>query len=192
MGVDGEPRRPKGAIVEALVTSDGRMIGAATAVRAATRDDAAAIARIHNQAVATGAGSRETREQSEAERRAWLEGLVAKGYPVLVATWGGEVVGFGAVTPFHPASGYARTASGSLYVEASARGAGVGKALGRELLAAARARNVHTIIAGIDAENVASIRLHESHGFERVGHFREIAWRDGRWRDDVCMQLILG
>jgi L-amino acid N-acyltransferase len=88
-------------------------------------------------------------------------------------------------------SGYRFTVSGSIYVKPGRRGAGVGRALSKCLLSAARERGYHCILAGVNSENRASIALLESFGFERVGHFREIGQKNGRWHDDVCLQKIL-
>jgi L-amino acid N-acyltransferase len=49
----------------------------------------------------------------------------------------------------------------------------------------------HVMIAGIDADNAVSIRLHQSLGFTGVGHFREVGFKFGRWLDLVFMQCIL-
>jgi phosphinothricin acetyltransferase len=47
------------------------------------------------------------------------------------------------------------------------------------------------MIAGIDADNVASIRMHESLGFERVAHLREVGFKFGRWLDLEFLQCFL-
>jgi len=44
------------------------------------------------------------------------------------------------------------------------------------------------MIAAIDAQNEASLRLHEGHGFERAGYFREVGFKFGRWLDLVFLQ----
>jgi phosphinothricin acetyltransferase len=59
------------------------------------------------------------------------------------------------------------------------------------LIDAARARNYHAVIAGIDATNEASLRLHRSFGFEEVAHFREVGYKFGRWLDLKFLELVL-
>ncbi len=49
----------------------------------------------------------------------------------------------------------------------------------------------HAMIAGIDADNSVSIRLHRSLGFATVGHFHEVGFKFGRWLDLVFMECIL-
>jgi L-amino acid N-acyltransferase YncA len=41
------------------------------------------------------------------------------------------------------------------------------------------------MIAGIDGENTASMRLHEKLGFTKVGHLRQVGRKFGRWLDLV-------
>jgi phosphinothricin acetyltransferase len=47
------------------------------------------------------------------------------------------------------------------------------------------------MIAAIDTENVASIRMHESLGFSRAAHLREVGFKFGRWLDLALLQCIL-
>jgi len=60
-----------------------------------------------------------------------------------------------------------------------------------EIIAAARRQNKHVLIAGVDAQNAASIQFHERLGFERVAHFRQVGFKFGRWLDLVFLQLML-
>lgn len=59
------------------------------------------------------------------------------------------------------------------------------------VLAEASAGGLHTLVAGIDADNAASLRLHEGLGFERVAHFREVGYKFERFLDLVFMQRFL-
>jgi L-amino acid N-acyltransferase len=49
----------------------------------------------------------------------------------------------------------------------------------------------HTLIAGVDADNAASIRFHERFGFTAVAHFSEVGFKFGRWLDLVFLQRHL-
>jgi L-amino acid N-acyltransferase YncA len=59
------------------------------------------------------------------------------------------------------------------------------------LISASEQLNMHTIIAGIDATNEASIQLHRSLGFIEVAHFKQVGYKFGRWLDLTFMQLML-
>jgi phosphinothricin acetyltransferase len=47
------------------------------------------------------------------------------------------------------------------------------------------------MIAGVDADNAASIRLHERLGFTQAGRLREVGYKFGRWLDLVFLQRAL-
>jgi L-amino acid N-acyltransferase len=79
----------------------------------------------------------------------------------------------------------------SIHVRSDRRGQGIGRALLVELKARAATMNKHVMIAGIDADNRASIHLHESLGFSTVGRFREVGFKFGRWLDLLFLQCIL-
>ena len=78
-----------------------------------------------------------------------------------------------------------------MYVDAARRGQGIGKLLLAPLIRVAKEMDLHAIIAGIDATNGVSIRLHESFGFEEVAHFRQVGYKFGRWLDLKFMELLL-
>jgi phosphinothricin acetyltransferase len=47
------------------------------------------------------------------------------------------------------------------------------------------------MIGGIDAENNASVRLHQRLGFEYTGRLKEVGFKFGRWLDLLFVQKIL-
>jgi len=47
------------------------------------------------------------------------------------------------------------------------------------------------MIAGIEAGNEASIRLHEKLGFRQVGLLPQVGTKFGRWLDLAFLQLLL-
>jgi phosphinothricin acetyltransferase len=48
------------------------------------------------------------------------------------------------------------------------------------------------MIAGIDALNEKSIRLHQQFGFLEVGRLKEVGYKFDKWLDLVFMQLMFG
>jgi L-amino acid N-acyltransferase YncA len=104
----------------------------------------------------------------------------------LFASEGEKVLGWAALSPVSSRPVYAGVAEVSIYVAASARGRGVGKALLNALIEASQRRGIWTLQAGIFPENVASIRLHRSCGFHEVGLRQRIGPLGGIWRD-VCL-----
>ena len=126
------------------------------------------------------------------ERQAWNETRKKNGYPLLVArTDAARVAGFATFGDFRAWPGYRFTVEHSVHVAEESRGRGLGTALMHELLARGTALGKHVMVAGIDADNTGSIRLHERLGFEITGHLKEVGWKFGRWLDLVFMQRRL-
>ena len=61
----------------------------------------------------------------------------------------------------------------------------------QELIVRARSLGHHAIIAGIDGEQAASVALHARFHFEKVGQFKQVGFKLGRWLDVIYMELIL-
>jgi L-amino acid N-acyltransferase YncA len=106
----------------------------------------------------------------------------------LIALAAGEVVGWAALGPVSRRPVYRGVAEVSVYVAASHRGAGVGRALLAELIRAAEANGIWTLQAAVFPENAATLRLHETAGFRRVGYRERIAQLDGQWRDTILLE----
>jgi phosphinothricin acetyltransferase len=106
----------------------------------------------------------------------------------LVARKEGQVIGWAALSPVSGRRVYAGVAEVSVYVAASARGKGVGKALLRALVEESERQGIWTLQAGIFPENVASIALHKRCGFREVGRRERLGQMDGVWRDVVLME----
>lgn len=150
------------------------------------------ILEIYNEAVLNTTATYEYEVETLAERTAWFEEKQSAGYPVLVAEdCSGEVVGWGALGGFRGRFGYRFTAEDSVYVRVDQRGKGIGRLILSALIEEARKMGLHAIIAGIDTEGEASIRLHAALGFQKVGRCKEVGFKFGRWLDVVFMELLL-
>ncbi len=161
-------------------------------IRPATVADLPGILEIYNDAVLHTTATYDYEPRTLEQRAAWFEERTREGYPVFVAVDdAGRVVGWSALNPYHARIGYRFTAENSVYVAADMRGKGIGKLLLPPLIAGAQAKGLHAIIAAIDAENAASIRLHAAFGFEKVGHFKQTGFKFNRWLDVVYLERLL-
>jgi phosphinothricin acetyltransferase len=111
--------------------------------------------------------------------------------PHLVATCGGEVVGYAYVVLFRKRPAYRYTVKHSIYVHREHLGRGVGRQLLQELIDTCAAAGFRQIIGYIDADNTASLAIHDKFGFQRVGLLPGVAYRYGRWADTVMVQRSL-
>lgn len=127
-----------------------------------------------------------------ANRRAWLAERNAAGFPVLVAVnAAGEVLGYASYGTWRSIEGFRHTVEHSVYVRGDQRGQGLGPALMQALIDRAREAGLHVLVAAIESENAASIRLHERLGFVTTGQMPQVGRKFGRWLDLTFMQLIL-
>ena len=159
-------------------------------LRSATRNDLPAIRDIFNHYVATSTCTFQIDPETEEERAEWFRNR-GPAHPVTVAEMEGEVVGWAALSPWKSRCAYARSAEASVYVRHDMHRRGVGRALLADLIERGRAAGLHTIIGGACTEQPASLALQEALGFERVGSFREVGFKFGRWLDVAYMQLLL-
>jgi L-amino acid N-acyltransferase YncA len=100
-----------------------------------------------------------------------------------------DVVGWTALGNYSPRAVYRGVAWESVYVGGEARGQGVGRALLEALIPASEIAGIWTLLAGVLADNAASLALHERVGFRQVGVQRRMGQdADGRWRDVVLLE----
>lgn len=161
-------------------------------IRAAIQDDLPIICDIYNDAVANTTAIWNDTLVDVANRTAWLKARTDAGYPVLVAVSDdGDVIGYASFGDWRAFDGYRHTVEHSVYVHKDRRGGGIGRELMVALIAEAERLGKHVMIAGIESENAASIRLHAQLGFEDTGRLREVGTKFGRWLDLTFMQLVL-
>jgi L-amino acid N-acyltransferase YncA len=162
-------------------------------VRAATRADLPRILEIHNDAVLTTTAIFHYAPQTLHEREAWFDARVAGGWPVVAVADAAtdQVLAYGTYGPFRAWPAYKYSVEHSVYVHKDARGRGLGRRALVALIDAAEAGGYHTMIAGVVADNLASLALHRALGFVEVARFREVGFKFGRWLDLCFLQKML-
>jgi phosphinothricin acetyltransferase len=160
-------------------------------IRDATETDPLGILRIYNDAVVNTTAIWNDQPSTLESRVAWLGERQQSGYPVVVAADGSNIVGYASFGAFRPWDGYRHTVEHSVYVDGAARRMGIGYALMDRLVARARGMGKHVMVAGIEATNEPSLRLHARLGFIQAGHLRSVGRKFDRWLDLIFMQLML-
>jgi L-amino acid N-acyltransferase len=161
------------------------------AVSDATRTQLPEILDIYNEVIRNTTAVYSDEEVTLANREAWFDARVELGFPVLVASDDSGVQGFATFGEFRAWPCYRHSVEHSVHVRADCRRRGIGRALVLALLERAGGMQKHVMIAGIDADNTVSIRLHQSLGFTVVGHFREVGFKFGRWLDLKFLQRLI-
>ena len=161
-------------------------------IRPATCADLPDILDIYNEAVLNTTATYDYEPSTLEARETWFDEHARDHYPVFVAHNGdGRVVGWSSLSKFRPRVGYRFTGEDSVYVAADQRGRGIGKLLMPPLIDGARRLGLHALMAGIDADGQASLRLHARFGFQPVAHLKQVGRKFGRWLDVIYMELLL-
>jgi L-amino acid N-acyltransferase YncA len=148
-------------------------------------EDWDAAARVYEAGIAGGNAT------FECGAPAWEDWAPARsGYPAIAAHGAdGQLLGWAALSPTSTRAVYRGVGEVSIYVDPTCARQGVGRVLLDELITTSEREGFWTLRAGIFPENLASITLHESAGFELVGTTRRIGQMpDGRWRDVVLYE----
>lgn len=113
------------------------------------------------------------------------------GYPIFVIEDNGKVMGYATYGQFRARSGYKYSLEHGVYLYPNLQGKGFGKQLMLALIERAKKDGHHSMTAGIDTRNQGSIDFHIKFGFQEVGTFKEIGFKNGEWLDCVFYQLML-
>jgi L-amino acid N-acyltransferase YncA len=159
----------------------------AVEIRPARPDDAAGCARVYAPYVTDSVISFELDPPDADEFRQRMEA----SHAWLVAVEDGEVLGYAYGSPHHERAAYRWAADVAIYVSATHQRRGLGRRLYTELFGILRARGIRTLCAGLTLPNASSDGLHRSFGFEEVGVYRKIGWKNGAWHDVRWYQLDL-
>jgi phosphinothricin acetyltransferase len=157
-------------------------------IRDAVLQDFEQITAIYNDVLTHSTAIYNDRPATVEERISWWRSRIAQGFPVLAAADGARIAGFATFGDFRAWPGYRFTVEGTVHIHSHSRGKGVGTALLKAILAHARRLEKHVMIAGVDSENVASLRFLERFGFERAGQLREVGYKFDRFLDLVFLQ----
>jgi L-amino acid N-acyltransferase len=160
-------------------------------IRPVLATDAAAIAAFWNPFIRDTAVTFNPVEKSPAEIAAMIHDRQAAGHGFLVAEHQGHVAGFASYAQFRGGAGYARTMEHTIILSPTAHGYGLGRALMAALEDQARAAGIHSLIAGVSAENPAGRAFHAAIGYAEIGILPQVGHKFGRWMDLVLMQKIL-
>ena len=165
-----------------MTTSDSTL---ASTIRIEPMRDAdwPAVADVYRQGIESGHATFETEVPS---REAWDAHHLEAGR--LVAREGDRVLGWAALSPVSDRCVYGGVAEVSVYVDAGARGRGVGRRLLEALVEASEEAGIWTLQAGIFPENEVSLAIHRACSFRVVGRRERLGRLAGEWRDVILLE----
>ncbi len=160
-------------------------------IRFATVNDLSVILEIFNEVIANTTAIYQNELMTWQQIVNWFGNKQSHSWPILVVEQEGRAVGFATYGPFRERECYQSTVELAVHISKENRGKGSGTQLLNALIQNAKENQFHVIMAGIDSENISSIRLHEKLGFKVCGELRQVACKFDRWLDLTLMQLLL-
>jgi phosphinothricin acetyltransferase len=161
-------------------------------VRPARPDDSDEIAAIYAHHVRHGTATFDTEPPSSEQWQARIAEILNKGWPFIVVTEHGEILGYAYAAQFRDRPAYGHSCEDSIYLRDGFSGQGLGSMLLTALIADATARGFTQMLAVIGGDSPESIKLHERHGFRHAGRMEKVGYKFDRWLDTVYMQRALG
>ena len=152
---------------------------------------APAILEILNEAIVNSTALYDYKPRGPETMVGWFKAKDAGRFPVIGAMDGDRLLGFASYGTFRAWPAYKYTVEHSVYVHREHRGKGIGIALMRKLIDAAREQEYHVMVGGIDAANQPSIAMHQKLGFIHAGTVQNAGYKFGRWLDLAFYQLLL-
>jgi L-amino acid N-acyltransferase YncA len=155
--------------------------------RDATVDDLPAIVAIYNSTISSRQVTADLEPVTVASRLAWFGAHSPHARPLWVAERDGAIIAWLSFTDFYGRPAYLKTVEISIYVDAAARGHGLGATLLRRGLEQAPALGVDTMLGFIFGHNQPSLNLFQRFGFGEWGRLPRVALLDGIERDLVIL-----
>lgn len=151
-------------------------------IRLATQQDAQAITAIYTPIVEETHISFETVAPSIDEMAGRIRKKVEQ-LPWLVCEHDGDIVGYTYASPHSTRSAYQWSVDTSVYVDKQWRKRGIARGLYKSLFELLRLQGIYTAYAVIALPNPPSVEFHESFGFERIGVYERVGFKNGDWHD---------
>jgi L-amino acid N-acyltransferase YncA len=151
-------------------------------VRTATAGDAPAFAAIYAPYVLRSPISFEEVAPSDDEMARRVTTVLAYA-PWLCAIVDDAIVGYAYASRHAERAGYRWAIDVSVYIDERFHRRGIGRTLYNELLPIVERLNYRRAYAGVTLPNEGSVALHRAFGFELVGIYKNVGWKQGKWYD---------
>ena len=160
-------------------------------IRPAEERDAATVAAIYAPHITEGVASFELSPPDAGEMAARIA-ATTQTFPWLVCDLpGAGVAGYVYAAVHNPRAAYRWSVNVTVYIDATYRRAGIGRALYTSLFAVLRLQGFYNAYGGITLPNAGSVGLHEAMGFGLVGIYEEVGYKFDQWWDVGWWALAL-
>lgn len=153
-------------------------------LRRAVRSDVPVLLAIYNHYVVNTHITFDLEPRTLEQRLAWFDLFASCGrHQCFVAERGSAPIGWACSGPFKERAAYDTSVETSVYLAPPETGKGIGARLYALLFDSLSRADVHRAYGGVSQPNPASARLHERMGFARMGTYREVGRKFGRFWD---------
>ena len=152
-------------------------------IRPMKNSDWSRVSEIYRQGIETGNATFETKVISKSE---WNKTHIKKCR--LIAEINNKIAGWAALSLVSERAAYIGVAEVSIYIDKNHRNKKIGSKLLEELITLSEKNGIWTLQASIFPENKASIKIHKSAGFRKVGYREKIGMLNSKWRDTVLFE----
>lgn len=115
-----------------------------------------------------------------------------KDNPWIVYEEDNKILGYAYVGEFRERMAYKFTKEVTIYLDKSVVRRGIGTKLMEALIERCKKEyDIHTLISVVTVPNASSISIHKKFGFERVGYFKEVGFKNNKWLDVEYLQLMI-
>lgn len=111
--------------------------------------------------------------------------------PWLVFEKDGEILGYAYAAKHRSRAAYQWSVESSVYIHPQCRRRGIGRALYVSLFRILELQKFCNVYGGITLPNPASVRLHETCGFKKVGVYSSVGFKLKAWHDVGWWHLCL-
>ncbi|MFZ2967027.1 MAG: N-acetyltransferase family protein [Leuconostoc falkenbergense] len=153
-------------------------------IRTATEEDANQLIDIYRPYIENNTTSFEYKVPSLDEFKQRISDIAIK-YPYIVMVDGTKILGYAYAHEYKERDAYQWTVEVSIYLPKNAQGKGIGSKLYNSLEEYLRRQHVVNIMACITGSNKISIAFHEHLGYETVGIFKKVGFKNNQWLD-IC------
>ncbi|MFC4760504.1 GNAT family N-acetyltransferase [Fructobacillus durionis] len=159
-------------------------------IRTAQTSDAAALLAIYQPSIENSTTSFEYILPTLAEFETRISQTL-ENYPYLVMVEDDQILGYAYAHPYAERAAYQWSTEISVYIAKAAQGQGIGRQLYQKIEAILEKQNVVNVCACVTGQNQNSIAFHEHMGYEIVGQFKHIGFKEGQWLDTFWLQKEL-
>lgn len=117
--------------------------------------------------------------------------VTTEEFPWLVCLQNDEVIGYAYAHKHRLRDAYQWSPESTIYLAPHFHTKGIGRILYQTLFNVLRLQGYNNVFAGVALPNEKSVGIHKRLGFEDIGIFKRVGYKNGKWHDTRWFQLNL-